>query len=142
MPTFVHGKNAYFQLDNAAGSLVDLSAYCDDIGFPQEVSADETTTFGSADKTYIVGLGDAKLSVSGKFDATLDAHMQGVIAALKAGTNASSSFVFGPEGSATGKVKYSGESIVTSYEVSEKVSDVVEFKAELQITGAVTRGTF
>ena len=142
MPTFVHGKNAYLQLDNSAGTLVDLSAYCGDIGFPQEVSADETTTFGSSDKTYIVGLGDAKLSFSGKFDATLDAHMQGVIAAQQAGTLTTASGVFGPAGSASGKVKYTFETIVTSYEVSEKVSDVVEFKAELQVTGAVTRTTF
>lgn len=142
MPTFVHGKNGYLQLDNSSDSLVDLSAYCDDISFPQEVSADETTTFGATDKSYIVGLGDAKLSFSGKLDATLDSHMQGVIAALKAGTLTTASGVFGPAGSASGKIKYTFESIVTSYEVSEKVSDVAEFKAELQITGTVTRTTF
>ena len=85
--------------------------------------------------------GDAKLSFSGKFDATLDAHARRH-RRIKAGTLTTASGVFGPAGSASGKVKHTFETIVTSYEVSEKVSDVVEFKAELQVTGAVTRTTF
>lgn len=139
---FIHGKAGYFQLDSSAGSLVDLSTYCNDIGFPQEVSADETTTFSATDKTFIVGLGESKISLAGLVDATLDAHMAGVLAAHKAATLATASFVFGPAGSGTGAIKYSGEAILTSYEVSEKVSDVAEWKADLQVTGAVTRGTF
>jgi hypothetical protein len=137
---FVHGKNAYFELDNAAGSSVDLTAYVNDITFPKEVSADETTVFGLADKTYIVGLGDSKLSISGLLDPTLDTHLAAVVAAMKA--QASATFIFGPQGSTSGQIKYTGEAIVTSYEVSEKVSEVVGWKADLQVTGAVTRTTF
>jgi hypothetical protein len=140
--SFVHGKNAYLQLDSGAGSLVDLSTYIDDISFPEEISADETTTFGAGSKTYTVGLADAKLSVSGKYDAALDAHMSGVLTAQKAGTLASASFVFGPSGSTTPGPKYTGEAILTSFEVSPKVSDVITWKADLQVTGAVTRSTF
>lgn len=139
---FVHGKAGYFQLDNSAGTLVDLSTYTNDVGFPREVSADETTTFGASDKSYIVGLGDQKLSLSGVFDPTLDAHMAGVIAAHKEGTLATASIVYGPQGSTSTNIKYTAESIVTSYEVSQKVDGVIEWKAELQITGAVTRTTF
>ena len=139
---FVHGKNAHFELDAAGGSLVDLSAYTNDITFPKELSADETTVFGQADKTYIVGLGDSKLSVSGLFDPTLDAHMAAVIAAHKAGSLLTASVIYGPQGDASGQIKYTMEAIVTSYEVSEKVTDVIGWKADLQVTGTVTRGTF
>lgn len=141
---FVHGKSTVFKLDNSAGTLVDLSSYLDDVGFPQSIDTGETTTFGVAggSKTYIVGLNDRTISLSGKWDATLDAHFAAVIAAQAAGTQASASFEFGPAGSAQGAVKYSGEALVTSFEVSNPVADVVTFSAELQVTGQVTRGTW
>lgn len=142
MPTFRHGKGAYFQLDNAAGSLVDLSSYITEASFPREVEAAETTTFGNQAKTYIVGLSDSSFSISGNFDATIDTQLEALIAALEAGTLASASWVYGPEGSAATRTKYTGEALVTSYEVSSPVGDVVTFSLELQNTGAVTRTTF
>lgn len=138
----IHGKTTHIELDSGAGTLVDLSEWADDISFPQELSADEVTGFKSTDKKFVTGLGEAKISMGGKLDTSLDAHMGPLIAALKAGTLASASFAYGPGGNANGKLKYSGEAILTNYEVSQKVSDVGEWKAELQITGAVTRGTF
>lgn len=142
MPTFRHGKGSYFQLDNSSGSLVDLSSYINEVGFPREVETGETTAFGSSAKSYIVGLSDATISISGMFDATVDAHISGVITALGSGSQATASFEYGPEGSAGSRIKYSGECLITSYEVSGSVGDVVTFSLELQVTGAVTRGTF
>jgi len=136
---FVHGKSAVFKLDNAAGSLVDYSTYLDDIGFPRDVETAETTTFGVAGsaKTYITGLSDATISVSGKFDATADATLSAVV-----GQAATLTFEYGPEGSSAGKVKYTGECILTSYEVSASVGDVVTASLDFQVTGQITRTTF
>lgn len=141
---FVHGKNTVFKLDNSAGSLIDLSTYLDDVGFPQSVETGETTTFGvsGSSKTYIVGLNDRTISLAGKWDSVLDAHFAAVIAAQAAGTQASGTYEYGPAGSTPGNVKYTGECLVTSYEVSNPVGDVVTFSAELQVTGATTRTTF
>lgn len=141
---FVHGKNTYFQLDSSAGSLVNLSTYLTDVGFPKSIETAETTTFGvsGSSKTYIVGLNDTTVSLSGNWDSVLDAHFAGVISAQAAGTQATGTFEYGPAGSTAGLVKYTGECIVTSYEVSNPVGDVVTFSAELQVTGAVTRTTF
>jgi hypothetical protein len=139
---FRHGKNAVFKLDNSSGSLVDLSAYLDEISMPRSVETGETTTFSNNAKTYITGLSDATISLGGKFDSTADAHFAGVLSALLAGTIDSVSFEYGKEGSASGRIKYSGEAILTSYEVSSPVADVVTFSAELQVTGAITRGTW
>lgn len=141
---FVHGKNTAFKLDNAAGSLQDLSTFLDDVTFPKTIETGETTTYqvdGSA-KTYIVGLTDATVSLSGKFDATVDAHFAALVAAQLAGTNTSATFEYGPAGGGSGAIKYTGEAVVTSYEVSTPVADVVTFSAELQVTGKVTRTTF
>ena len=135
---FVHGKNAYFALDNSGGTLTDISAYINDISFPQSIETAETTAFGATSKTYIVGLKDSTVSLSGMFDSTLDAHIQGVL-----GQSATLSFKFGTNGdtaSATNPI-YSGECIVTSYDVSPPVGDVVPVSIELQVTGDVSRAT-
>ena len=142
MPTFRHGKNAALKLDNAAGSLVDISNVLNEISYPREVETGETTSFGNNAKTYIVGLSDSSISLSGTYDTTVDAHIVALIAALQNETLASASYEYGPEGTTSGRVKYSGEAIVTSYEVSSPVADVVTFSLELQGTGAVTRGTW
>jgi len=142
MPTFIHGKDAHFSLDNAAGSLTDISNTVNEVTLPRSIETAETTAFGDDDKTYIVGLGDATISVSGMFDATVNTHLNGVVAALKAGSVTSSTFEYGPAGSAASSPKLSGEALVTSYEIGSPVGDVVTYSLELQVTGAVTAGTF
>lgn len=134
---FVHGKSAVFKLDNASGSLVDYSAFLDDISFPRSIETAETTTFGSSAKSYITGLTDATISLSGKFDATADSTIAAVV-----GQSATLTFEYGPEGSSSGKVKYTGECILTSYEVGATVGDAVTASVELQVSGAITRTTF
>lgn len=134
---FRHGKNASFKVDNAAGTLTDISAYLNEITFPQTIETGETTTYGKSAKTYIVGLSDSTISISGMFDSTVDAHLAGI-----KGQDATVSFEYGPEGTASTRVKYTGEAILTSYETSSPVADVVTFSAEFQVSDSVTRGTF
>lgn len=142
MPTFIHGKDAAFKLDNAAGSLTDISNTLNEVTLPRSIETAETTAFGNDDKTYIVGLGDATISVSGMFDATVNTHLNAAVAALKAGTLATASFEYGPAGSASSAPKLSGEALITSYEIGSPVGDVVTYSLELQVTGAITAGTF
>eukprot|EP01050_Picozoa_sp_SAG11_P036669 SAG11_NODE_14070_length_626_cov_1.263757_1_plen_70_part_10 len=67
---FVHGKDSSFKLDNASGSLTDISAYVNSVDFPQTVDLAETTTLGDDNKEYIVGLKDATISIAGAWDST------------------------------------------------------------------------
>ena len=136
MPTFVHGKSTNFTLDDTAGSVRDLSNTLTSVDFPDSTETAETTAFGSSAKSYIVGLSDATISLSGIWDATVDGYFSG-------GSEPSSrSFVYGPAGSTAGNVKYTGEAILTSYSISNPVGDVVTYSADLQVTGAVTRTTY
>jgi hypothetical protein len=137
MPTFRHGKNASFKVDNSGGSLTDISNTLNSVSFPREIETLETTSFGSSTRSYVVGFSDATISVEGSFDATVDAHLAGIL-----GQDASVSFEYGPEGTTTGLVKYTGEAFMTSYETSAGIGDIVSFSAEFQVTGAITRGTF
>ena len=137
MPTFRHGKSTVFKVDNNAGSLTDISNTLTDVSFPQSVDTAETSAFGSSAKSYIVGLTDSTLSISGNFDATVDAHLAAIV-----GKADSVSFEYGPEGSTATFVKYTGEAFLTSYEKSGAIGDVVTYSAEFQITGAITRGAY
>ena len=139
---FTHGKKSKFEIDNAAASSLDISAYCDEVSLSRDIETAETTTFGDNAKEYIIGLTDATISVSGKFDAagasTVDAVLAGLI-----GLETSSTFAYTPGGGAAGanNPKYTGECYLTSYEVSGSVGDVSTFSASFQATGAITRAT-
>lgn len=139
---FSHGKLAVVKVDNAAGSLVDISSYATEASMPQEVEAAETTVFGLGTKQYIPGLGDATFSVSGPYDPTVNTLFTVVKAAVIAGTVLSSSIEYGPAGSTAGLPKYEAEGVLTSYEVSSSVGDPNEWSAEYQITGPVTATTW
>lgn len=142
MPTFKHGKNAYFALDGVAASLVNISNTLNEISMPREIETAETTAFGTGDKTYITGLADATISLSGMFDATVDTQIAGNITNLKSGSVSSLSFEYGPAGSAGSSPKFTGEALITSYEISSPVGDVITYSLELQVTGGVTGTTF
>ena len=133
---FVHGKSSVFKLDNASGSLTDISAFVNNVDFPETADVAETSVLGASNKTFIVGLKDATISLSGLFDATVDAILGAVV-----GQTATLSYEYSPEGTASGKVKYTGEAILTNYALSSPVGDVVAYSADLQCSGAVTRGT-
>ena len=136
MPTFQHGKNTDFEIDDTAGSSRNISDTVTNVDFPETIDTAETTAFGSTSKSYIVGLRDATISVSGIWDATVDGYIRG------GAEPASRSFIFGPAGDTGGNVKYTGEAIVTNYSISNPVGDVVTYTLDLQVTGDVTRGTY
>lgn len=137
MPTFRHGKNTVFKLDNAGGTLTDISNVLNNVSFPRETEILETTSFGSSFRTYVVGFQNATISIEGSYDASVDAHLAGVL-----GQDATLSFEYGPEGATAGNVKYTGEAYLTSYETSGAVGEIVSFSAELQVSGAVTRAAY
>lgn len=137
MPTFRHGKAAVFKIDDSGGTLRDISNTLNSVSFPREAEVLETTSFGSSDRTYIVGFKNGTISIEGSFDATYDGYLAGIL-----GQTATVSFEYGPEGSTSTYTKYTGECILTSYETSAGVGDVVNFSASFQISGAVTRGAY
>ena len=137
MPTFRHGKSASFKVDNNAGSLTDISNTLNSVSFPREAETLETTSFGSSDRSYVIGFTGATISIEGSFDATVDTHLAAIV-----GKTDSVSFEYGPEGTTSTYTKYTGECFLTSYETSAGVGDIVSYSAEFQITGAITRGAF
>lgn len=140
---FVHGKNSVIKVDNAAGTLTDISAVTNSVELPREIETAETSHFGSNAKEYIVGLNDGSVSISGLYDPAIDAILSASVDAVATGALASASVEYSPAGlpaSAT-KPTYKLEVLWTSYSTSGGVGDPVSFKLEGQRTGGTTRAT-
>lgn len=140
---FRPGHLAYIGLDNAAGTVQNVSQYGDNFSFPQSIEMLEVTTFGTTGvKRFIPGLaGGDTLSLSGPLDTTLHSQIGGMLAAQAAGT-AGFSVIYGPGGSVSGQVRQNAEVYVASYETSTGVAGRNEFSATLQVDGAVTNTTW
>lgn len=133
--TGVHGKSA-----SVTWNAVDISDNISQTSFPRTMDEVETTTYGATAKTFLVGLSDNKLTISGFWDQTAS-HVDATLAP-DAAAGTSRAWTYGPAGTTAGNVKYSGNGYITSYSVEGGVNDAVKFKAEIRITGTVTRGTY
>jgi len=135
--SYAHGSKAVIKFGTSGDTSTptDISTYVKSVSFPEEAETHETTTLGATSKSYIAGLKDATISIDGAFDPTVDEHLNGILGLEVA-------FEYGPQGSDSGSVKYTGNCICTSYEAETPVDDVATFSAEFQVTGDVTRGTY
>lgn len=130
---FRHGKNTGVLVD--AGNL---SAFFNEASASQDVETAETTTFGSSAKTYIVGLKDGTMSISGMFDGDANAVDAQVSATL--GTDAADFVTVAPDGLTIGNIAFSCQARLTSYEISSPVGDVVSASLSVQADGGIDRG--
>jgi hypothetical protein len=126
------GRNSHLTIDGT-----DVSSYCNDISVPEEISADEITTFGTDAKKYLSGLADGSVSLSGPYDVAMDTVWAGIRQATDDPT-----FAYGPLGSTAAMPRRTGIILGTSYEVSASVDGPVEFSMELQVSGGVTFDAF
>lgn len=139
---FKAGYLGYFALDNASGSVTNLSGYTDDVSVPQTVAMLDVSVLGTAAKAFIAGLSNGDtIPLKGPYDVTIHSHLTGLLAAQAAGT-ASHSFIWGPGGSVSAQAKVSGECLVASYQLQSGVGGRAEWSASLQVTGAIVNSTF
>jgi hypothetical protein len=134
MPTFTHGKNAAFKIDDSGGTLRDISDVLTDVAISRTADVAEVSAFSNSSKAYVAGLKDATITISGSFDATVDGYLSGIL-------GAEGSFEFYPIGTTGGNPKASGEAIMTSYDRTPDVGGAVSFSAAFQVSGDVTEGT-
>jgi len=134
MPTFTHGKNAAFKIDDSGGTLRDISNVLTDVSISRTADVAEVSAFSNSSKAFVSGLKDATMTISGSFDATVDGYLSGIL-------GAEGSFEFYPIGTTGGNPKASGEAIMTSYDRTPDIGGAVTFTAAFQVSGDVTEGT-
>jgi len=134
MPTFTHGKNAAFKIDDSGGTLRDISDVLTDVSISRTADVAEVSAFSNSSKAFVSGLKDETLTISGSFDATVDGYLSGIL-------GSEGSFEFYPIGTTGGNPKASGEAIMTSYDRTPDIGGAVTFSAAFQVSGDVTEGT-
>jgi hypothetical protein len=128
--TVIHGRHTKITID-----AVDLSTYTKTTSFEDSVSMHDTTTYGPTRerKSYEAGLGDGKITIAGQHNNAAGgprATLKPLMAAKEA-----VAFVFQPEGTGTGKQQSLVDVFVMSYNESDAVDDIIQWTAELQMTG-------
>lgn len=130
------GKGSHFAIaDN------DISPYLTSVSVERDNDVLDITCFGASGHKYAAALTDGKITIQGLWDKTATVGSQTVLSAL-VGDSDGATFEWGPEGSASGSVKYTGTLILESYTESAEVAGLVLVNAQARITGAVTTGTF
>ena len=122
---FVHGKDATMSVD-----AQDVSSYTDSTSLNKVKDLFETTTFGNDDKTFIDGLREHDISIGGKWDAALDLIM------ANADDGATVAFSFSPD---AGTTTYSGNCLISNYNIDAPVGGGVTWSASYKPSGVVTR---
>jgi len=139
---FFDSKVSKFLLDDTGGSQRDISAFITEVrGLPGARLLNEVTALGDSGARFIPGLEDVVILLAGLFEVTATSGLDAILGPLRTHTSAVD-FGYGPEGSTTGDVKYSGTCWVAQYDLRSRVGSQVEWVCALQVEGTVARGVF
>jgi len=135
MPTFRHGKSTVLFADE-----FELSTYLNSVSVTNAIETPETTTFGSSDRTYIVGHTDGAISFEGLFDGSTDAVDEILESALGNTTNKVIST--SSDSTSVGGRAILVDSASTSYEISSPLTDVVAVSGEAVANNGLDYGVW
>jgi hypothetical protein len=135
MPTFRHGKNT-----TVLSGDFDLTTYLNSASAAYAVETPETTTFGSSDRSYIVGHNEGTISFEGLFDGTTSSADEIFSAAL--GNTTDRVVTVSNDSTAIGARAILASASSTSYEISSPLTDVVSVSAEAIANGGLDSGVW
>lgn len=131
---FVHGKGCAVSIDGDS-----LSAFSNSVTFTREADTHDVTTFGKNSKVYAPGLKDGTASIEGIYDNTASTGPGAVLRPLLGA--AAVTLVYEPEGTGSGKPIATVDVLVSSYEETAPVADMVTWTAELQLSDDIADTT-
>ncbi|MCH8311093.1 MAG: hypothetical protein IIB17_11450 [Chloroflexi bacterium] len=140
--TFFDSSKSRFLIDDTGGTQRDLSLYITEVsGLPGDRVLRELTGLSDSGAVFLPGVENSRIALRGLFDDTALSGPDAVLGPLR--THASAvDFEYGPEGTGSGAVKYSGTCWVRSYQLRSGVGKLVAWTASMQVEGTVTRGTY
>jgi hypothetical protein len=135
MPTFVHGKSSKVYVDE-----FDLSGYFNAADTSITNTTEDTTAFGSSSKTYLLGLQDGTVSLSGMWSADTDGSDEELQAIL--GATTTPLLTIAEDAGTIGNRAIVAKAHETSYAISNPVTGVSAVSADFQSsTGGTTNVT-
>jgi hypothetical protein len=135
--SFRAGTTSKLYVTTAGGVLTDVSGFADSTSADLSANQLDISVFGAQAQAFLNGQTTGNVSIGGPLHATMHTLVAGLYSA-----GSTASFIYGPGGSVASQARLAGSINVASYNVSTSASGRVEYSASLQITGAVTAGTF
>lgn len=126
-----------FGSNGTATTEVDRSTYVKSIDFKRAQDVLDTTPFAVTARTYASGLMDNDFSVEFFWDTTIDTHLNALL-----GYTTAVEFIYGPDGTTSGRPKFTGTFFLASLSTPSTVGEVKMFSAEFKCSGAITRTTY
>ena len=134
---FRAGTTSKLYVSTAAGVVTDVSAYADSTSADLSANQLDVSVFGAQAQAYLNGQTNGNISIGGPLDVTMHTLVAGLYSA-----GSTASFIYGPGGSVASQARLAGSLNVASYGISTSASGRVEYSATLQISGAISAGTF
>ncbi len=130
---FLHGKSISVLVNDT-----NLSSFLNDASVTYNAETAETTAFGDSAKTYIIGLSDGTISLSGMYEGSSTGFDAAITSSLAASNEATTSIFYGTP--AAGLRTSMAGGLINSYDISTPVGDVVSASLDIQVDGGVTQG--
>jgi hypothetical protein len=137
MANAVHGRLGDFRIDDSGGTLRDISNHVNNVSLNRDAPEIDTTTFQDTSKTFIADFDGASISIEGNANATVMGYLHPIVG------QAAGTFNWGPEGTASGKRKMTGECVCTGVtENAVPAGKQNTFTATFRVDGAITFTTY
>ena len=133
---FAPSKNMQFMI-NIDAELTNIANFLSNVKISRSVDSIDVTTFGNDARSFIGGLKNGTVTLDGSYFIGANGP-SGILRPL---LGTAVSFEYDPEGIATGTPMISGSGILTSYEETSAVGDLIKWSAELQMNTAPVEST-
>jgi hypothetical protein len=137
----VHSKDSTFTLTDVGTTERIVARVTAIDGLPGEAELIEDTPIAQAYRTHTRGLESGEFTVEGLWDDTANTGPDVVLGGLRT-TDTASTYEFGPEGSESSDVRYTGTAKLRNYSIGVRVGEMVSWRATFVKQSAVTRDTF
>lgn len=132
-------KDITVRIDNAAGSLADITSYLSSASIRSVQDAIEDTGMADEERQYLFGLAGATIPLAGMVNTTTDAIF-GPLNGNRTTATKTIEYKAYSINSTTARY-YNGEVLITSVEYSGSVNSLETFSCEATFDGAVNRTT-
>lgn len=139
---FFDSQVSKFLINDTADAERDISPYITGIdGLPGPRELNEATTLNQPGAKWHPTLERVTITLDLLYSVDALVGTDTVLGPLRTHT-AARAFKYGPHGNTAGFVKYSGSAWVRNYVIVSRVGSILTARCELNVDGAVARGTF
>jgi len=138
---FTHAKKTGVSFTDTGATTRYITQWTNSVDAPVTIDSAETTVFNTSNmrKTFLPGNAEQTVSLSGVYATTPDGYFFGLMTSSSATTL--KIFPASTAIAATNFIHYDGSANLTSYNVTMSIDGAVEWSADFQFTGTVTRNT-